>query len=443
MSKVWLSLIWATLFAQAHGQDKEMPMDRPLIVYKIQNGDTLIQLSRKFLRQPADLEAIRALNNLKSIDLLPSGELLKVPRHAVKQSPSQATVISLSCAREIRAGTPLRPMSIGSVLNEGAIIDIPAECHISLLLEDSSVIRLPSSAAIKISILRKNALESSPEVQLDLVRGRIELDVYKGRSKTTPFEVKTPLSVTGVRGTEFRVGYAPSEQIGQVEVVGGLVQANGIKDSTSQPVTKGQGLPFDKTGKALPIENLLPPPVFERAELVNRSQASYALKLVGRAQSSHYIATHSKTVNFLSEQLSQRLQAPELTASNLGSEAIFYKFSSVSNAGLVGSTRQYGFCTVQGEIKFGRCRAVFDAPLAEGVMIAFSLIRHAQGGVQELVSTNKLQARNGKFTIEGLPAGHYTWSMSYATTQSHASSPTNETKQSGAFDLLTLPAISH
>ena len=76
-------------------------------------------------------------------------------------------------------------------------------------------------------------------------------------------------------------------------------------------------------------------------------------------------------------------------------------------------------------------------------MIAFSLIRYAQGGVQELVSTNKLQARNGKFTIEGLPAGHYTWSMSYATTQSHASSPTNETKQSGAFDLLTLPAISH
>jgi hypothetical protein len=103
-----------------------------------------------------------------------------------------------------------------------------------MLLEDSSVIRLPSSAAVKIAILRKNALESSPEVQLDLVRGRIELEVYKGRAQTTPFEVRTPLSITGVRGTEFRVGYAPAEQTGQVEVLGGVVQAMGLSDAESK-----------------------------------------------------------------------------------------------------------------------------------------------------------------------------------------------------------------
>lgn len=209
MRSIWMLMCLATAYGVALSQPHETSDELPLIIYKIQAGDTLTHLSRKYLKQPADLEAIRSLNSLRSIDLLPTGELLKIPRQAVKQSPSQATIIALSCSRPIRAGTPLRPMSIGSVLNEGSIIDIPAECHVSMLLEDGSIIRMPSSAAIKIAVLRRNAIESSPEVQLDLVRGKIELDVYKGRSQTTPFEVRTPLSITGVRGTEFRVGYLP------------------------------------------------------------------------------------------------------------------------------------------------------------------------------------------------------------------------------------------
>ena len=191
MRKAWALLMSAIWLTAAHAQQPDKTVEQPLIVYKIQTGDTLSQLSQKYLRQPADLTAIRSLNHLRSIDLLPAGELLKVPREAVKQDPSHATIISISCARMIRAGSPLKPIYIGTVLEEGVVIDIPAECHVAMRLEDSSIIRLPSSAAIKISVLRKNAMESSPEVQLDLVRGRVELEVYKGRSKTTPFEVRT------------------------------------------------------------------------------------------------------------------------------------------------------------------------------------------------------------------------------------------------------------
>jgi hypothetical protein len=443
MSRFYIAFISVLWGASCFSQSTSTSTEEPLIIYKIQTGDTLSELSRKYLRQPADLEAIRSLNNLRSLDLLPTGEQLKIPRAAVKQSPSQATVINISCSREIRAGTPLRPMSIGSVLNEGAIVDIPAECHVAMLLEDSSVIRLPSSAAIRISTLRKNALESSPEVRLDLVRGRIELEVYKGRSHTTPFEVRTPLSVTGVRGTEFRVGYTPSEEIGQVEVISGIVTASGSNDTQSQKITKGQGVPFDKLGKALPIEKLLGAPVFERAEMVNRDKASYNIKLVGRPQASRYIAISANSANMLGEQTSQTLSVPEVVAFNLTQQAAFYQFASVSNSGLVGSTRQYGFCAVNGDIKAGRCRAFFEAPLAEGVMISFSLTRHAQGTTQELVSTKKLQAKNGRFSIEGLPAGHYTWSMSYATLQSSIGQQSNDarlTKQSGSFDLIAFSA---
>lgn len=436
----------ALLVTSAHAQaPAHEPGDSPLLIYKIQQGDTLSELSKKYLRQPADLEMIRHMNHLRSVDLLPTGEVLKLPRQAVKQSPSPATVVSLSCGREIKSGTPLKSLTVGSVLNEGAIVDIPSECHIALLLEDSSIIRLPSSAAIKITTLRKNALEPNPEVQLDLVRGRIELDVNKGRAKSTPFEVRTPLSMTGVRGTEFRVGYSPSSQTGQVEVLGGTVQAMGASDTQPRAVTKGQGIPFDSTGKSLPIENLLNAPAFERADPLNRKERTYMLRFIKRDKAKHYVIDTSNTANLMGRRVTQTVQTPEATTAGLDSDAIFYQLTAVSQAGLVGAPRIYGFCGVAGPVKSARCRAVFESPLSEGVMISFSLVKHAHGTTQELVSTNKLQARNGHFTIEGLPAGHYSWNMTYATAPSTSESQTTETKstqQSGSFDLIAISTAS-
>lgn len=432
------ALLLTTAHAQAPARETE---ESPLLIYKIQQGDTLSELSRKYLRQPADLEMIRQMNHLRSVDLLPTGELLKLPRQVVKQSPSPATVVSLSCGREIKSGTPLKSLTVGSVLNEGAIVDIPSECHVALLLEDSSIIRLPSSAAIKITTLRKNALEPSPEVQLDLVRGRIELDVNKSRAKSTPFEVRTPLSMTGVRGTEFRVGYSPSNQTGQVEVLGGTVQAMGASDTQPRAVTKGQGIPFDSTGKSLPIENLLNAPPFDRADPVNRKEHIYMLRFIKRDKAKHYLIDSSDTANLMGRRVTKTVQTPETLTPSLDQDAAFYQLTAVSQAGLIGAPRVYGFCGVAGSAKSARCRAVFESPLSDGAMISFSLVKHALGTTQELVSTKKLQARNGRFTIEGLPAGHYSWSMAYTTAINLSESQdaiARSTQQSGSFDLIVI-----
>lgn len=424
-------VLLAGICTTVHCQDRDVDSNSPLIVYKIQNGDTLNKLSRKYFRQPSDLETIKQINHLGNIDLLKSGAWLKIPRDTVKQSPSQATINSLSCARTIRAGTPLRPMAVGSVLTEGAIIDIPSECHASMLLDDGSAIRLPSSAAIKITILRRNALEKTPEVQLDLVRGKVDLEVFKGRAKTTPFEVRTPLSVTGVRGTEFRVGYTPQGETGQVEVLGGIVSAMGLNDTEAKAISKGQGMPFDSSGKSLPIEKLLPPPSFEAADLNSDAPSTYNIKLKATPEADHYIVTSAKTANLLSSHTSESISAPVVQTPKLSQQTVFFKFASVSKAGLMGATSQYGFCTAPNDSKSARCKATFDAPMSENSLITFALTRQSQGNSQELVSTKKLQSRNGEFTIEGLPSGRYSWNMSYATAHT-------ATRQSGTFDLLTL-----
>jgi hypothetical protein len=433
---IFLSVLALT---SGQAQNNEVNDDQALIVYKIKAGDTFSKFARKYLVQPLDVAAIKKANRLHNLDQLTIGEDLNIPRHLVKQSPSKATVMSLSCATPIRLSNSAKLLIVGSALYEGAIIEIPPECHTSLLLEDGSIARLPSGTALKISTLRKNQLEAAPEVRFDLTKGRIELDVHKGREKTTPFEVRTPLSVMGVRGTEFRVGYSPDEQSGQVEVLGGIVQTRGNRDSAAKPITKGLGVPIDANGKSLAVENLLDAPLFKSVVTTEGSQPSYVIQLSAVPLAMYYIANSSSTANLTGNRMSQHLMAPELFVSKLTKQASFYQLTSVSQTGLVGTERQYAFCVTPTDPQMAKCSALFDAPLADGTPISFALTQHTKDSSRHIVDTKNLQARQGRFAIQGLPIGQYSWTLSYNLANTDATANDTTIRQSGSFELIALP----
>ena len=186
----------------------------------------------------------------------------------------------------------------------------------------------------------------------------------------------------------------------------------------------------------MPIENLLSAPAFENAEHLNSESKTYNIKFAPLPLANYYVVTSGKNANLLGEKSLKTLRNPEVETPVLSQDAFFYQLATVSRAGLMGPPRSYGFCTADNEAKSGRCRATFDAPMTENTTITFELTRHTPAGIQELVSTRKLQSRHGQFTIEGLPSGHYNWSMSYITTRD--GSPHTLTKQSGVFELITL-----
>jgi hypothetical protein len=435
MNRPFVFLLSACLAFTAVAQSKDTNDEASVIVYKIKSGDTLNKFALKYLQQPANMAAIQTANPQLNLDQLKIGSEVNIPRQLVKHSPSKATIMGLSCGTAIRVGNATKPLAIGSVLQEGAVIEVPAECHVALLLEDGSVIRLPSSATLKITSLRKNALEAAPEVRLDLARGRVELDVHKGRAKSTPFEIRTPLSIMGVRGTEFRVGYSPEDHAGQVEVLGGVVQTRGTADKQGNAITTGLGIPIDATGKSLAIEKLLDAPVFASAQRTPDTPPSYAVKLTPAPNAHYYVANLANTANLAGQKHTQHLLSPEIFISSLTPQASFYQLSSVSHTALVGTERVYGFCApVAGPSP--RCSAIFDASLANTNPISFILTRLSNGNSEEVINTQGLQARNGRFAIRGLPAGKYSWTLSYAMTQA---ANTTTIRQSGEFELIVIP----
>ncbi len=428
----------------AHGQNKEAVEETPILVYKVKAGDNISKLAHQYLLTPAvNLDAIQQVNHLKDIHLLTIGAEIKLPRHLVKTSPSKATIMGLSCATAISMDHSEKPLTTGSVVHEGAVIDIPPECHASLRLDDGSIIRLPSSASLKITTLRKNALESDPEIKLDLIRGRVELDVHKGRDKSTPFEIRTPRAMMGVRGTEFRVGYSPEDQSSQVEVLGGIVQTRGSADAEGRTVTQGFGVPIDADGKALPTEKLLDPPVFEAVQTIQGPHPSFVVKLSAMPRASFYTATHANTADFNDSLAPQHLLTPELFISKLSQQASFYLLSSVSESGLVGIERNYAFCISTLAAQAARCSAVFDIPLAGASAINFKLTRSVNDTNQQVVHTQNLQVRNGRFSVQGLPAGNYAWTLSYPITDSTNTAAHSQIfKKSGSFELIVLSATA-
>ena len=423
--------------AAAYAHSNDSPSD--VISYKIKSGDTFNKFAQKYLQQPIDVISIQKINQISDINRIAVGTDLRIPRKMLKHTLSKATVMSLSCANPIRMGNS-KPLTIGTVLREGATINVPPECHVALLLEDSSVIRLPSGAALKLTTLRKNLIESAPEVRLDLSQGRIEIDVNKlGRTPSIPFEVHTPISVMGVRGTEFRVGYSPDDAVGQVEVLGGVVETKGLSDLHSQPVTKGYGIPVDSTGKALAIEKLLPPPSYAGFTATQGVQPSYVIHLNSVPLAEYYIADSTSTANLSGNRRTENLLAAEIFVPKLNRQAVFYQLTSVSASGLVGNEQYYGFCAPKASAP-SKCAVIFDAPLAENSPIIFSLSRTIENTTETLIETKTLQAKNGRFSLQGLPAGLYQWVLSYELPNANTGAMSDTTvRQSGNFELIVFP----
>lgn len=411
------------------------------VIYKIKEGDTFTKLSKQYLIQPVDIVSFQKDNQLQDINRLTSGAELRFKRSWLKHLPSKATIMDSTCSNTVKLNDKL--IVVGDHFNEGATLDVPPECTVSLLLEDGSVVRLPSGTTVSFTILRKNLIESTPEVRLNLTRGRIELDVNKlKRSPNTPFEIQTPISVTGVRGTEFRVGYSPEENSGQVEVLRGIVDAKGKADSQSLSVSKGFGVPINGDGHALKIEALLPAPTFLNSKVTSGTTPSYVVQLNPVPEAQYYLANITTTANLSAAQVSETLLSTEIFIPKLTKQAVFYQISSVSTSGLIGPEQRYGFCAKSTEVDDSpvHCAATFDVPLANSSPMVFSLSKLTESGPQTVAQNNSLQAKNGRFAVYGLTPGQYTWAISYTPPKSQDAKTNNaDVNLSGSFDLIALP----
>lgn len=121
----------------------------------------------------------------------------------------QATIVELKGKAEVRTpeGSWVEA-KLGMVLNQGAVLRTKKKSWLVLNLDgmaETAVVEVKENSQLKLSQLLENKQEATQNTLLDLALGEILIKAKKLHSEKSKFEVKTPTSIVGVRGTSFSV----------------------------------------------------------------------------------------------------------------------------------------------------------------------------------------------------------------------------------------------
>lgn len=327
-----MQMAWSGPVTQAPGSIVVNPSG---IVYYAQAGDTLMSIASRFTTKTANWTALGEANRISKDNNIPIGTGIIIPADLLADEPSDATVIARNGA--ISATYPdgsTGVLSVGSKIVEGTKIHTGINSFLTLSLADESRVSLPSNSSVQLTRVRKSLYTGSPRVEVTLLRGRVvsrvsPLDVNKGR-----FEVRTPLSVAGVRGTNFRVGYDGNQVA--TEVLDGHVAASSTRtqDVRMLPPAKGNIIQRTTVGPAI---DLLPPPQLNGMPYRQDGAAQFSLVPVVGARLYHVqLAQDADMLHLLAEATGK---ANGLSINNIAEGKYFARLSAIDGLGLEGMPR--------------------------------------------------------------------------------------------------------
>ena len=366
--------------------------------------DTLISIAQQYTDRSSNWIALGKLNRIDKDSAIPIGTAILIPADLLGDQPSKATVVAMTgtIAATSADGTSAR-LGLGATVLEGTQIETSGNSFLTLALPDQSRISLPSNTRVRIAKLRTARYLNSPRTEVLLLRGQVEsrvspLDANRGR-----YEVRTPLSVAGVRGTHFRVGFVDGSSPSRIatETLEGKVAVAHIPEATAPDglvltVAKGNITDSRTVGPAV---DLLPPPHLKPAAGTGTTEfpaSRITVQAVNGARAYHLqIAADPQALQLLAE---SRSSNTTLSIANLPDGNYFARLSAIDGLGLEGLTATQPITLRAGAEAVGSSvssAAVLNAPYVSASTDKTLTLRWAPAGSQPV----RLQvARDGDFT---------------------------------------------
>lgn len=207
----------------------ETPRSTEGLSYVVRPGDTLSVLASRFLSDPSEWPRLARLNGVTDPLLLPVGAVLRIPTEMLKtQARAQparsetARVAGFQGEVTVTQAGRTTPIRLDQSVAEGALIETGPNARLRLTLADGSAVAVPSNTRVRIDRLRARPETGDPDRVFTLLQGRMESRVASvGRNGA--YSIRTPVSVSAVRGTEFRSAYDENDGRASTEVLGGAV----------------------------------------------------------------------------------------------------------------------------------------------------------------------------------------------------------------------------
>ena len=229
-------------------------------IYRAQQGDTLIGLGKTLLARPNDWPQVQKLNAIADPRRIPTGRLIRIPLRLLKGDPAPGRIEqTVGEARIVSTGGTAVPARTGDVIAEGARVETGGDGYVSVRLADGSLLRIQAASQTVLEQSRQYPHASFFAAAWRLLSGRVEALVTELTGGEPRFEVRTPQSTLGVRGTEFRVATDVQRAQTRGEVLVGTVDV-GARAGAITRLSAGFATIVDATGTAAPPVALLPAP---------------------------------------------------------------------------------------------------------------------------------------------------------------------------------------
>ncbi|VVT11341.1 LysM peptidoglycan-binding domain-containing protein [Erythrobacter sp. EC-HK427] len=340
--------------------------DSGYVTYRMQEGDTLYGLSERYFRGVTAVGQIARLNGIRNPRRIPVGTELRIPRRYLTYRDAGLQVRHSSGTVQINGVQANRAMQVP----DGGRIETSAGSFLTLQSADgSTTITLPANARAQLACSRIYALGDLRDIQFDLLDGRGEIRAPVLRTDER-FRTSTPVAVTAVRGTEYRVSYDDTTGIGTAEVTEGRVAVAADESFASEVLPEaGFGVAASQAGVG-EVEQLLPPPEVgeiasvQMAETVDFTVAPPA----GGAASRVQIARDETFVEVIAEDLSSD---GSFSFAGLEDGRYLVRVRGVAENGLEGLSEEFRFRRK----RLGAEGSVEQSTLADG----FRFVWSAQG----------------------------------------------------------------
>lgn len=229
--------------------------DADSVSYTVQRNDTLYGIAARYLVNRESARQVQRINRVRNPRHLSINRTLQIPRRLLRHAPVRLTVSSLSGPVTIEG----RDAFDGMELSETDTIVTGPNGFVSFSGGFGGRISLPSNTTAELIKSRRYVLGNTLDVDFAVKRGRANASspTLEGQDR---LRMRTPVAVTAVRGTEFRVAYDPeSADNSLTEVTEGAVQVAAGGQERATPA--GFGVSSSSTGVSEP-EALLPFPKF-------------------------------------------------------------------------------------------------------------------------------------------------------------------------------------
>ena len=237
-------------------------------IYRVVRDDTLIHLAQRYTHDDSNWRRLQDLNNVAEPTRMPIGRIIRIPFSLIPEETATATIAHIRGEARVNG----KRARAGEVIHEGDNLETgDSNSFLTLALPDGGEASLPGATTMQIERLRTFTGTGLIDAIIRLRSGGLETSVAPEDQGTGRYEIRTPVSITGVRGTHFRVRLDTHQHVYN-EVLAGTAQL-GQEAANGPQVATNQGAVVEASGTIQPVRRLLPAPVL--AEALDGSELSF------------------------------------------------------------------------------------------------------------------------------------------------------------------------